>query len=435
MKASKYNHIVENKGISYLYNVLSTAIIELDERCVNLIKNSEFEKFSADESEFLAKNRIIVDDDIDETEEYLYHYNYVRFNRCSRVLALIFVPTYNCNLACPYCIQGGNKPIAKMSRSQIDSVLQFVKIQIKEKGVEHIHCSLFGGEPMMVKPDLAYFSEKMSVIAKENNCEIDYNLTSNFTLLDDSMIELIRKYNIMVQVSIDGVKQDHDKRRVTHNNKGTYDIIIGNLKRMNEEGLRNNLNIRLNVDVDNLGTAKEMLEAVVSYSDNVYYGLLSHNKEKNDKFESSCLSECDYAKVNATVLDKLLRDNGILAPRHFGKELSCSLNSESKFIVDNKLNVYKCELFIGREEAKSGHIESDGSFVPNGNFYHQMNHSPAKFKECLDCKLLPLCAGGCVAKSNINKGKDIYKLTEKNCMFTEADLDVYLKDYIDNCLG
>lgn len=432
MKLSKYNHIVKHKGECYLYNILSTAIVSLDNRCLDLIQRQDLSGFSDEEMSMLEKNHMVVNDELIEVDEYLYYYDYIRFNRSSKVLTLMFLPTYNCNLACPYCIQGGDKPLAKMSRSQIDSVLKFASKQIKQNSVNKIHCLMFGGEPMMVKPDLVYFTEGISAIAKDFKCEVDYSLTSNFTLLDDSMIELIRKYNMKVQVSIDGDKEGHDKRRITHSGKGTYDVIMNNLKRMKEEGLKKNLIIRLNVDIDNVSTAKEMLEGIIPYSDEAYFGFLTHNKEKNDNFKSSCLSNCDYARINTKVFDKLLRDNGFLAPHHFGKELACSLNSESKFMVDYKLNVYKCELFCGREESSVGKIDDDGNFIPNGNFYHQMCHTPAKFKECRDCKFLPLCAGGCMAKSNIRKGVDIQKLTEKNCMFTEADLDVYLKDYIDN---
>lgn len=434
MKQSKYNHIIEYKGAWYLYNLLSTAILTLDDRCMNLIKNSEFEKFTDRELDMLYRNHIVVEDDLDEAEEYMYHYNSIRFNRNAKVLTIIFIPTYNCNLSCPYCIQGGGKPLAKMSKDQIDAVVKFADLQVKQHSAERIVCMLFGGEPMMVKPDLVYFVEAMKRVAERNCCEIDYDMTSNFTLLDDSMIDFIRKYNIMVQVSIDGIKQEHDKRRINHNNKGTYDIIVNNLKRMKDEGLKDNVNLRLNIDVENLGDAKEMIDNVKLYAGQIYFGFLTYNKGKNDSFESACLDECRYSDINVRVLDKLLRDNGIEVPRHFGKESPCSLNSEMKFIVDYKLDVYKCELFIGREKAKVGQIGLDGVFMPNGNFYHQMNHSPIKFSECYECKLLPLCAGGCVAQSNISRGADYYKLIEKKCMLTEHDLNIYLKDYIDNAM-
>lgn len=432
MKLSKYNYLFEHKGSHYLYNILSTAIVKLDDVSFNRIKVGNILSFSSDEIELLSKNHMVVDDGINEFEEYLYYYDSVRLGRSAKTLSLTFIPTYNCNLACPYCIQGGVKPVYKIKEKQIDLIIKFAERQIKSHDTKVIYCLLFGGEPMMAKVELCYFAEQMKMLAQKNNCEIHYSMTSNFTLLDDSMIDLIRKYNMTVQVSIDGTKTDHDNRRISHRGEGTYDIIMSNLRRMNEEGLKDRLNVRLNVDVNNIGTAKEMLSSVRNYSDNIYFGVLSHNNEKNDCYEQNCVDKSDYAYTNVKLLDSFLRESGLPTPRHFGKELSCSINSEQKFMIDYKLNVYKCELFIGREEASVGRIDDEGNFIPNGNFYHQMCHTPAKFKECRDCKFLPLCAGGCMAKSNIRKGVDIQKLTEKNCMFTEADLDVYLKDYIDN---
>jgi uncharacterized protein len=117
-------------------------------------------------------------------------------------------------------------------------------------------------------------------------------------------------------------------------------------------------------------------------------------------------------------------------PQPFGKMSPCSLSTENRYFIDCFLNVYKCELLINQPEAKVGTINSDGILIPNANYYHQMRHSPEMFPECMDCKLLPLCAGGCAAKPYIASERNDGKLDEKHCMFTESSLIAYLSNYI-----
>lgn len=46
-----------------------------------------------------------------EENEFFYFFDSIRFKQASDVLSVTFIPTYNCNLACPYCMQGQEKKI------------------------------------------------------------------------------------------------------------------------------------------------------------------------------------------------------------------------------------------------------------------------------------------------------------------------------------
>jgi len=96
--------------------------------------------------------------------------------------------------------------------------------------------------------------------------------------------------------------------------------------------------------------------------------------------------------------------------------------------------VYKCEILVNNKTTCVGKINDDGDFIPNALFYHQMNYSPQKFPECLKCKLLPMCATGCPAKSYISGKKSDGILERGHCEYTEEDLDRYLKFYVKSTL-
>ena len=55
-------------------------------------------------------------------------------------------------------------------------------------------------------------------------------MTTNGFFLDKTMFDMLYKLKIYnYQITIDGEKEHHDKYRVTHNGKGTYDVIMSNL--------------------------------------------------------------------------------------------------------------------------------------------------------------------------------------------------------------
>jgi uncharacterized protein len=83
-------------------------------------------------------------------------------------------------------------------------------------------------------------------------------------------------------------------------------------------------------------------------------------------------------------------------------------------------------MLLNQENNRVGFINSEGQLIKTADFYQQMNRTPQLFPECMDCKLMPLCAGGCAGKSFIRNGS----INKSLCLFSEESLIVYLKDYI-----
>ena len=256
-------------------------------------------------------------------------------------------------------------------------------------------------------------------------------MTSNLTLLDDTIISLMKKYNISTQISIDGTREQHDKRRITKNGKGTYDVIMNNLKKLKEAGLKENVVIRINLDRYNLMEAENILMTVRDYSNDIYFGFLDTYKGFNDCFSDNCVSSDILPSVISNELDQLIAKYDLVVPVHFGKKSPCAMNSENKFFVDCYLNVYKCELLLNQPEASIGRISDTGTLIYSSGFYTQMGRSPMAFAECMICKLLPACAGGCAAKPYIKDNKKDGIINKKHCEITEEQLLIYLQEYVN----
>ena len=436
LKASFYNLYFDVNNQHFIYNTLSTSIVGLDDDSYNILKNNTIENLNKEYIDPLYEQGFLVEEDTDEPLKYLYFYNRTRLGGGAKLLSITLMPTYQCNLACPYCLEGQGKPSEMITSEQVNAILTFAENEIiasKEHGVpiSEMHARLYGGEPMLHKKAIIHFMEGMNQIAQNYNCKISNYITTNFTLLDQQMIDFIRKFNIHVQVTIDGTQEEHDARRVTKDGNGTYNIIVQNLEFMQKAGLSDNLSIRINIDQGNLPYAEEMLKTVGKYSQDTYFGLLEKYNGFNDDFSNEFVSnELDDREKTVIGLNDILRKHGYTVPEEFGKLAPCAINAENKWHIDCYLNVYKCELAVNQPKLKAGVLTLSGNFIPNANFYKQLNHSPEHFDECMTCKRLPLCASGCATKGYIARNQNDGNLDVNYCLCSEKGLIDYLKDYV-----
>ena len=143
--------------------------------------------------------------------------------------------TNNCNLACRYCFvqQEPQNMTLDIAKKSIDFVYKnYIKHKNKLKDIinQKIDVVLFGGEPLLtfksvIEPLFTYI---------EQNYLLDFftfSITTNGTLLTDEVCQFLKKYNISVQISFDGLKQIQTINRPYHNkNKNSFDDIMFNLE-------------------------------------------------------------------------------------------------------------------------------------------------------------------------------------------------------------
>lgn len=434
MKASYYNIHFDHNDQKYIYNTLSTAIAEITPKLDSQLKNSKITEIDPEFLDALQESHFIVPKNSRESDEYLFFYDKMRYGDNARSIYLNLIPSYQCNLACPYCYEGQNKPHEIMSMDNLGIIEKFFENTIKNSNgmITQAVIRFYGGEPLLHKKHIFQFAKKTKEIANKYGIRIRYDMPSNFTIIDDEILQFIKDYNVTIQVSIDGTKDFHDKRRITKNGQGTYDQILQNLKRAKEFKASDNITIRINIDEKNIDSADECFGQLKKYAPYIYFGLLNEFSGYNDDFSKNCLSCDSYSSIMSQKLNPIAKKYGQEPVRPFGKHAPCVICTENKFFIDPELKVYKCEIIVNRDDCCVGIIDENGEFLPNENFYNQMSFTPRNFPECLECKLLPLCGGGCPAKKYINTNRTNGCFDQKNCDMTKDNLIEYLKFYVDN---
>jgi len=228
---------------------------------------------------------------------------------------------------------------------------------------------------------------------------------------------------------LDGDKCHHDKKRIYANGAGTYECIENVIELLSKHACSHLIDMRLNVDKDNLDCIEPVFKKFHSKTHYMYVGLLrptGHNGCNSDQ----CIDDNDYLiKVRPTIIKSIKKYKAANRYVPFGKQRPCALVRNGCFIIDPLLDVYKCDNLIGQPEHSIGKIKNGRiSYTPQ--YYSQVCWSPFDNDKCLSCKLLPACGKSCAFKCFL-ANEDFHK---PFCSMTESQLIQRINAYLDEQL-
>lgn len=435
MKASFYNFFFEYNGDCYIYNTLSSSIVSSNVETVKIIKNNRISELTLSDIDVLYGQGIIVDDEVDEYELYKKFYTKLQDYPNTDSLILTVIPTYGCNLMCTYCYQGDLNHTANntFSSFHIKSFTQFINKQLFfHKNIKEVAIRLFGGEPLVYAPQLIELLNQIRFILDK---KIDFrtNITTNGTLISQQIIDqLIIPNKMHLQLTVDGIEANHDKKRIYKNGEGTFKKITEIIKLLNSNNLKDRITLRINVDKSNILDIPSLIDTFKPLVGRIYLATLN-SQGRNSNNADNCITNIQLLeKLDANLMEYVLPTKDSDLDYHFfGKRSPCSFNSfRSVYIIDYFLNVYSCDALAGLSDYSIGKIDENGDITMNDNFLKQKSSNPFSFPKCINCKLLPFCAGGC-AYHRYCKNGNIY---EPFCERSEAELLKYLRLYIDKFL-
>jgi radical SAM protein with 4Fe4S-binding SPASM domain len=156
-----------------------------------------------------------------------------------------------CNVGCTYCmipkfkagadelVKLGRKPPpakSKMTRPEkLEALKKVVDRYIQTRlasGVRDMPIGMSGGELLAQWPLIQGLIEY--VAERYPEASMSWNMNSSLTILTEEQAEFLGKHGVKVNTSIDGYKENHDKHRVYHNGKGTFDDVLAGVERYNQ---------------------------------------------------------------------------------------------------------------------------------------------------------------------------------------------------------
>ncbi|MGV2805061.1 SPASM domain-containing protein [Clostridium perfringens] len=388
MKLSQFNVKKEINGNTIIYNTLSSGILMLNPEYSRYYSALEKNGFTEKEDLLseLKKGGMLINNDIDEIGTLNLESKFQRYS--SEYLSLTIAPTLECNFACPYCYEKGHR------YSEMDENIQKDLINFLDNfsNIKNINISWYGGEPLL-KLDLLESITKQ-ILDKLHNTNFNANIVTNGYYLTKENAIRLKNINVShVQVTLDGNKETHDKRRILLNGNGTFEKILNNIKESCEILP---IVIRINVDKENVTNIFSLIELLKKENllNKVGFYLAPVDNSNNTCKNNTCFTIKDFSKEEIAFYEKCLSlgINSINIPK---TTLGiCGAISKNSYVISPTGELYKCWNEIGRKEYSIGNLKD--KLKANFRLTKWLQYDPLKeYPECTSCKFLPTCFGGC----------------------------------------
>ena len=435
MKSSLYNVYRKGESGYILFNILTNAAAHIDAETKCLLEENPG-AISEDILEMFLENGFVVEDGCDERKIVAYHSDKDKYNVIPYDLVYTVAMTYACNLRCPYCYEGIEKDTETMDTKKVDILLRNIALNLNKKDFKMLKITLYGGEPLIAYHQCVRLMEGASKICDEQNKEFRGNILTNGVLINEDVVDnLLKPYCQWVQVTMDGGREAHNKRRIRKDGTGTYDTLLDVLEFLRDAGIHFTLN--LNVDRENADTFSELSRDLKDRGLENVEKSLGRIHPVDTGGGRGCASYASYAEKcfsydemadSAHDIYELMGDmwnsqKSIGTPR----QGFCQFDREDSYTIDPYFSIYKCAGFLGKKDKRVGHIGENGETIFNYEYYEQLSRNPLEFEECRNCKYVPVCAGGCAAQSYFENGtyhsSPCTKHRDSHLRYVESSID------------
>jgi radical SAM domain protein len=433
-KFSRYNFSVANPdGGFILFNSLTKNIIlmtaEDDEwiKTVDLTTTDERnERFST-----LLNLNFIVDDDFDELEYYKLEWN--RSLYASGILRHTIILNLACNCDCPYCFENKNGQYMTMSTAQ--TYLEWLEPQVKD--IKYFYMTWFGGEPLLSKKMIEFITDGILKLAEKYHFEYSACIVTNGVLADEKFVSNCEHLHIAnLQITIDGEREIHNRYRFLKMDHGkTFDTILSNFTNFCTNIHSDTASIlRINLTDENYTSIPKLLDEVPEAVKNncvlLFRWVYSHNEGRSPGVEFSTNKKGSTPYENLAPLYKLAASKGFTT-NSFDEGLSCNFcecDFDHALQVNYNGDLFMCTHSMDKSEIIGNIYDGFGTQRNLSRYARFINVNPFNDQECFNCKILPLCKGGC---------RKARYLGRKVCSDVKYSLESYIiekaqKAFIDN---
>lgn len=318
--------------------------------------------------------------------------------------------TYDCNFRCPYCFEEeARKCLDKkqtFSKEMVDKVYNAILTIEPRKELRNNVIALYGGEPLLKEN-----YEIVRYIVKKGK-ELGFIFTAVTNGYDlDSFEDLLSPDLIAhLQITIDGVKDFHNQRRVHYKGYPTFDKIVSNIGLALQKNV--SVVVRVNTDKKNIADLQPLkhLFDKLHYTDKSNFkidsALLRNYSMKKDLLD--CFSQYDFLKAHEELNYAYSCQNygvyqNIYSAITQHKPLAFKANfchsQVNGYVLDPFGKIYPCWDIVGKSLYQIGSYE-DGSLNWNSSILSKWReHYVMDLESCKHCKYALFCGGGCFAHS------------------------------------
>ena len=291
-----------------------------------------------------------------------------------------------CNLNCLYC----NRQEKSKVGLSIAKVKNFFFILAERFPMERIKVRWGGGEPLLMGID---FFEDIVKLQKKLFRNIENEISTNLTLLDENFVRLFKENDFAIFTSLDGIGTSHDFQR-----NGSFDNLSTALKKLKEYGI-SKIFVNTVVTKYNYDTLEEIynfcsdLELKWNFTVVVPSGIQKVQAKtlivNPATFSNSIIKIFDNWFVSESPVEILVFNDII---RYIMGRNNCIPKNDPQLSLGPDGDLYTCRLLIGKPKHSLGNVESiNHRFIGLPACYTCSYQKINNFSKCKNCYFDFLC--------------------------------------------
>lgn len=315
----------------------------------------------------------------------------------------------NCNIDCRYCFYKDRPSEFGHGRQRMSAEVQEALIKdYMGLGFPVAGFAWQGGEPTLMGVD--FFKRTVELQKKYGSAgqQVSNTLQTNGVLLDDEWCRFFSDNKFLLGISIDGPKEFHDRYRLDHSGKGTFDRVIRGIKTCQKYDVQfsalillNNYNVErpdilFDFCIENEMTYLQFIPCVETDPATGSPAEFSITPQQYGDFLCR-LFDLWYVygpeKLNIREFDSLVT--------HYvmGKHTICTYSKQCAgfVVIEHTGDAFCCEFFIKPQWRLGNILETPLEKLATDSKKRTFARNKQKLcNKCLVCGHLDICRGGCM---------------------------------------
>ena len=314
-------------------------------------------------------------------------------------LEIIAMASEDCNFRCVYCYEEFKR--GTMRPEVREGIKNLVRSRLPE--LRQLSLSWFGGEPLYGWEAVADLGPFFAETAQEHKLAYMSHMTTNAYLLTADRADKLLEWGCRhFQITLDGVAEEHDKRRVGRDGSATFATIIDNLRSLKARDDQFFVSLRHNFDRDSVPRMGEFIDLLsAEFGGDARFRLDLHAigkwGGKNDESLNVCGTDSRevLVQIKRSAREKNVSVNsGVAGMAGIATQL-CYAARPNNFLIGADGKVMKCTIMLDTDPRNIvGHLSADGSMALD---YDRMSAWTDPYFEhdhvCKSCHVVPMCQG------------------------------------------
>lgn len=322
-----------------------------------------------------------------------------------------------CNLNCSYCYMynmGDDTHLQQpkfINLSTVEIFAEKLNYHLTKYAINQAYIALHGGEPLLLGVDKIITVKNRIREKVDNKIDIIFSIQTNGVLLDEKSISQFVQNDIYIGISMDGLKDTHDKYRIDFKGRGSFDKIVSKFNWIKSYQGDISIITVINLDINPIDYYQFLLDNDVT---NINVILLEANYDKLPKGYSKIDDRQDalYGKWLAKLFDvwinnieiKRIEINifeiilGLLTGKNtgdqmFGRGLNRVMTIESNGAIETVDMLRITENGFTRNNLSVFNSQLE-DIMQEENFRHYYFGHHNLCKTCNICDFKDICGGG-----------------------------------------